>query len=94
MLKDIEGNIIQDKTVIECFYNKENTDPESRWVPIRTRYDKTHNVRKYNKKYGNFKTVADNVWKIINENNTIDVIYNLANDELYNNTINSIKEKN
>lgn len=93
LLKDIEGNIIQDKTVIECFYNKENTDPESRWVPIRTRYDKTHNVRKYNKKYGNFKTVADNVWKSINENNTIDVIYNLANDELYNNTINSIKEK-
>lgn len=65
-VRDIEGNIIMDKTVIEAYYND---DPEImdkfKWVCIRTRYDKTESVAKYGRKYGNYNTVADKVWRSI-----------------------------
>lgn len=65
-VRDIEGNIISDKTVIEAYYND---DPEImdkfRWVCIRTRYDKTESVTRYGRKYGNYNTVADKVWRSI-----------------------------
>ena len=93
VVKDIEDNVIQDKTVVEFYYNKDNKDVLNRWIPLRTRYDKTQNVKKYKKKYGNHASVANNVWKSIQENNTIDVIYNLANDDLFEQTQLQIKNR-
>ena len=93
IVKDIEGNIIQDNTVVEFYYNSKIPDINSRWIPLRTRYDKTKFVKKYKKKYGNFKTIANKVWKSILENNTINIITDLANDSTYNNTIIKIKNK-
>lgn len=65
-VRDIEGNILSDKTVIECYYNN---DPDVldkfKWVPIRTRYDKTESVIRHKRKYGNYVTVADKVWRSI-----------------------------
>ena len=65
-VRDLDGNIISDKTVVEAYYNN---DPEVldkfRWVIIRTRYDKTESVIRYGRKYGNYSTVADKVWKSI-----------------------------
>lgn len=66
-VRDIDGNMLADKTVVEFYYN---TTPgisnKFRWVPLRTRYDKTESVIKHRQQYGNFVTVADGIWKSIN----------------------------
>ena len=67
-------------------------DELNRWVPIRTRYDKTQFMKNM-KKFGNYKTIADNVWKSIMDDNSEDVIYSLANDNLYNKVLNDIRNK-
>ena len=36
-----------------------------RWVPLKTRYDKTESVIRFGKKYGNYATVADKIWRSI-----------------------------
>lgn len=92
-LKDIEGNLIQDDTVVEFYYNRNDENKLSRWIPIRTRYDKTYMVKKFKKKYGNHTSVADSVWKSILENNNSDVMKNLANDDLFKKTLIDIKNK-
>lgn len=65
-VRDLDGNIVIDKTVVEAYYNN---DPETldkfRWVIIRTRHDKTESVLRFGKKYGNYNTVADKVWRSI-----------------------------
>jgi SAM-dependent methyltransferase len=64
--RDIEGNVIQDKTVVELSYNLDPSVPETdRWIPLRTRFDKTEMVNKYKKKYGNNEEIADKVWRSI-----------------------------
>lgn len=64
--RDLDGNIIVDKTVVEAYYNN---DPELldkfKWVIIRTRHDKTESVLRFGRKYGNYSTVADKVWRSI-----------------------------
>jgi len=63
---DIEGNVIQDKTVVEFYYDNDVTTNEKlKWVPIRTRYDKTESVIRHKKKYGNDITVALRIWDSI-----------------------------
>ncbi len=65
-IRDLDGKIISDKTVVEFFYNDDiEVDPKFRWIPIRTRYDKTESVMKYRKNYGNYITVANRVWRSI-----------------------------
>lgn len=64
--RDVEGNILSDKTVVEFYYNMTaNTSNKFKWIPLRTRYDKTEAVMRYKKGYGNYITVADGVWKSI-----------------------------
>lgn len=86
-IRDIDGNILSDKTVVEFYYNN---DPELydqfRWVPIRTRYDKTESVIRHHKKYGNYSLVADKVWRSI-----VNPILMTDFDEL---AIGNIPEKN
>ena len=63
---DIEGNLLIDNTVVEFYYNNDPELPEEfRWVPIRTRHDKTESVMRYKKKYGNYETIAMAVWNTI-----------------------------
>lgn len=63
--KDINDNIINDKTVVEFYHNKSYKCENIRWTPIRTRYDKTDSLLKYGKPYGNNKNVAEKIWKSI-----------------------------
>ena len=65
MIKDINGNIINNKTVVEFYYNHIEPNKYFRWVPIKTRYDKTEFIRKYNRKYGNYLTTAEKIWRSI-----------------------------
>ena len=63
-VRDSEGKIISDKTVVEFFYNDDAAvDIRFRWNPIRTRYDKTESVMKYRVEYGNYYTTANSVWR-------------------------------
>ena len=65
-VRDIEGNILQDETVVEFAYNNNPLlEHPYRWVPLRTRLDKTESVIKYKKKYGNNEFIADKVWRSI-----------------------------
>ena len=48
------------------FSNEDIIIPEKfRWVPIRTRYDKTESVLRYGRKYGNNAEIAFKIWRSI-----------------------------
>jgi SAM-dependent methyltransferase len=64
--RDIEGNIIQDKTVVEFSYHNDPTIPSGfRWIPLRTRFDKTDSVNMFKRKYGNNSEIAEKTWRSI-----------------------------
>jgi len=83
-VRDQDGNYIQDNTVVEIVYNNDPSVPHPyRWMILRTRWDKTEDVYKFQKRYGNFKDVAIRTWKSIKEAVTIDEIKNLSNINTY-----------
>src|SRR3989344_4636247 len=93
--RDINNNIIIDKTVIECYYN---THPDIisdyfRWVVIRTRHDKTESVQKYKTKYGNFITTAQSVWDSIQNPVKMEDFQGLAIGNNYQKNIHSYDNK-
>jgi SAM-dependent methyltransferase len=86
-VRDLNGDVIEDETVVEFIYDKttdESVDNVYRWIPIKTRYDKTESVMRYQKKYGNEIHVAHRIWKSINHPITIDNIYTLSKSETFN----------
>lgn len=65
-VRDISGDILTDKTVVEFYYqNDPSIIPQQRWIPIRTRYEKTESVEKYGRKYGNHSKIAKLIWRSI-----------------------------
>lgn len=63
---DVEGNLLSDRTVVEFYYDTSpSLTDRFRWIPLRTRYDKTEQVLRYRRKYGNYVDVADKVWRSI-----------------------------
>lgn len=83
-VRDSNGDIIQDETVVEFSYNNSvEVNEKFRWIPIRTRYDKTEMVNKYGRKYGNSADIAERIWRSI----TVPVRYSdidtLAKDSMY-----------
>ena len=69
-VRDEEGNIVTDNTVVEFYHNNEEGEdiiiPERfRWKIMRTRYDKTESVNRYQKKYGNNEEIAYKIWRSI-----------------------------
>lgn len=97
-IRDSEGSVVQDSTVVEFYYklgdniNDIVSDKEYRWVPLRTRYDKTESVKKYKKSYGNYYSTADRVWRSITNNFTIDDITLLAQKKMYDKHMNSLRK--
>jgi hypothetical protein len=73
--RDQNGYVIQDNTVVEFYYkNSKSVNPNNRWAPIRTRFDKTEVVKRQKKKYGNNGQIASRIWRsIINEFNYNDM---------------------
>lgn len=65
-IRDMSGDILSDKTVVEFYYqNDSSIIPQQRWVPMRTRYEKTESVERYEKKYGNYQGIAERIWRSI-----------------------------
>ena len=84
-VRDIEGILVNDNSVIEIIYTNDQSIPHQyRWKILRTRWDKTESVLLNNKQYGNFKDVAIKIWKSIRESITIEEIKKLAKIETYN----------
>ena len=93
-IRDIEGNIIQDNTVVEFTYNNNpKIDEKFRWIPLRTRYDKTESVIKYKKGYGNYSDIANKVWRSIQQNISIDDIYILSKPNTYEDHMKILRSK-
>jgi SAM-dependent methyltransferase len=93
-VRDVEGNLVQDKTVIEIIYTNDIAIPHKyRWSILRTRWDKTESVNKLGKKYGNFKDVAIKTWKSMKEAVTIEEIRNLSNPESFESQKNTLSSR-
>ena len=83
-VRDQEGHIIMDETVVEFYYDNDPNKPFNiRWIPMRTRHDKTESVKKYNKKYGNYLETALKIWRSIEYPVVIGDIYTLSKDDSY-----------
>jgi len=93
-IRDLSGDILTDKTVVEFYYqNDPNIIPQQRWVPIRTRYDKTESVEKYGRRYGNYSTTADRIWRSIINPVLMDDFVELAKGNTDNRNFYDIKIK-
>jgi SAM-dependent methyltransferase len=93
-VKDMNGNIIQDNTVVEFAYNDSlEVDEKFRWKPLRTRYDKTEMVNKYGIKYGNNTDIAVRIWRSITIPVRISDLASLSDDETYTSHLNDMRKK-
>lgn len=93
-VRDEEGNILQDRTVVEFYYNNDPNIPDKfRWVPMRTRHDKTESVRRFGKKYGNNFEIANKIWRSIKNPFSMADIKILANPDTYDKHIKLLKSK-
>ena len=91
-VRDIEGNVVADKTVIELAYNgKSNLPHPYRWSILRTRFDKTEMVRKYQKKYGNYIDVAEKTWNSMKDSLGMDDLKLLSSKDTYENHMNYLR---
>ena len=59
-----ENETFEDNMIVEFSYEP-NRDPNSRWIPLRVRWDKTLELRKGQRNYGNNYHVANNNWHSI-----------------------------
>lgn len=82
-IRDAEGHIVQDKTVVEFYYKHDVVEPTYRWMPMRTRFDKTEQVQKYQKGYGNNEMIANKIWFSIKHPVKFSDIELLADDTKY-----------
>ncbi|CAH6421376.1 mRNA capping enzyme [uncultured virus] len=93
-VRDLEGNIIQDSTVVEFYYNNDPNIPDRhRWTPIRTRYDKTESVQRFGKKYGNYSDIANRIWRSIENPFLMSDINILGNDDVYRKHIDALRSR-
>lgn len=80
-----DGKPILDKTVVEFYYNLDSDVMNPyRWIPIKTRWDKTESVQKFSKRYGNASKTANSVWRSITNPILSSDFANLSLDNEYN----------
>ena len=60
-----EKDIMLDDTIVEFRYEKNSEDVFMSWVPLRVRYDKTHEYKLFNSNFGNAYHVANSNWQSI-----------------------------
>ena len=83
-VRDMDGNLVNDNTVIEIIYTNDISIPHQyRWKILRTRWDKTETVIRDKKNYGNYKDFAIKIWKSMKESVSINEIQKLSRPETY-----------
>jgi hypothetical protein len=88
-----EGEVFFDNIIVEFRYEISNLE-KWRWIPLRVRYDKTHELRQGLKNYGNAYHVANSNWHSIHNPITEEMLATgnnipneLADDDVYYNRI-------
>lgn len=83
--RDIKGRVIDNETVVEFIFDtsKQDINDAYKWIPLKTRYDKTESVQKYHKRYGNNINIATRIWRTIINPITEETILSLANPATY-----------
>lgn len=71
-----DDSIIRDNTIIECRYDN-NRENGWKWIPMRVRHDKTAELQKGMKQFGNAYNVANSVWQSIHHPITRNMIKGL-----------------
>ena len=66
-LYTIEKDAIEDDSIVEFSYNMDEHEQYEKWVPLRVRYDKTHDYKLNKSNFGNAHHVANNNWKNIHD---------------------------
>jgi hypothetical protein len=94
-IRDINGFIIEDNTVIEASFDTNNFNGDEsempyRWIVHKTRYDKTESVNLYQVKYGNSVFVATRIWKSIMNPVTFELFKSLSDPSIYQQTMNDL----
>ena len=82
---DVNGDTIQDMTVVEFSYvnNLQSADNSYNWIALRTRHDKTESVKRYKIRFGNSLFIAKRIWRSIIAPVTEEDIKSLANSDVY-----------
>ena len=89
-----ENDVFTDNTIVEFSYDM-SREEGWRWIPLRVRYDKTHELRKGGTNFGNNYETANNNWKSIHNPITETMIRSgnnipsieVAEDKYYNSSI-------
>jgi len=93
-VRSADGKQISDKTVVEFIYHlNDDINDKFRWIPIKTRFDKTESVQKFQKRYGNYIDIANKVWRSINNPVLIEDFNELSIDNLYEKNIKKFRNK-
>lgn len=94
-VRDKDGNPIMDNTVVEFCYNDDISISERfRWIPIRTRFEKTDSVHRFKRKYGNSADVADKIWRSIVNPVLMSTIIELSHGgEIYERQMHELRSK-
>ena len=82
MVTEEGAEVFEDLTIVEFKYDK----PEKRWIPLRIRYDKTADLRKNGKNFGNDYKTADSVWYSIHYPVTEEIIKGVDKNISYDET--------
>jgi hypothetical protein len=82
MVTEEGAEVFEDLTIVEFKYDK----PEKRWIPLRIRYDKTAELRKNGKNFGNDYKTADSVWYSIHYPVTEEIIKGVDKNISYDET--------
>lgn len=92
--RSIDGKQLNDKTVIEFYYNvNDDLQKPYRWIPMKTRYDKTESVQKFQRRYGNAYEVAKKIWGSIINPVIMSDFATLADDAQYNKYYKKMQER-
>ena len=93
-IRSDDGKIINDKTVVEFYYDmNENIPVYLRWVPLKTRYDKTERVLKQGVGYGNSYFVGQNIWNSIQNSVLISNFEELTDDKKYYKSMEELRKR-
>lgn len=89
-----DGKPILDKTVVEFYYNLDSdVMNQYKWIPMKTRWDKTESVQKFGKRYGNSLRTANAVWRSITNPILSSDFANLSIDSEYNKFFKQLQNK-
>ena len=91
-----EGEVFYDGTIVEFKYNAKKP-PHKRWIPIKVRYDKTAELKRGGRNYGNPYHVANSNWYSIHNPISTDMLKSgedippiESNDDVYYNRMSNI----